>query len=148
MRRLVPIVPLLALAGCLASAPQPPVNWLVETAELPRFSAVTVAAPYDDGRLPVLRADGSIAFDPCNAFAARPSQLLRNALTADRSAPFLFVERLALDCREASRRDAVAEVTLVTEGRTLRGSARVPTADGDYSAAFTRAVGEAVKHAK
>lgn len=148
MRRLFLILPLFALAGCLSSAPQPPVNWLIETAQLPRFSAVSVAAPYDDGRLPVLRVDGSIAFDPCNAFAARPSQLLRNALTADREAPFLFVERLALDCRAAGRRDAVAEVSLTVGGRTFSGSARVPTADGDYSAAFTRAVGEAVKHAK
>ena len=81
----------LALTGCLSSAPKAPVNWTVEpsAAAVPRVQSqkygtvrvaqVAVRAPYDGLRLAVLRRDGSVAFDPFNSFASSPSALLRGA---------------------------------------------------------------------
>ncbi len=174
----------MALGGCISSAPRAADNWTIEflrTVEgadgddkrLPgvRISHVTVRAPYDGTRLAVMRANGSLAFDSYNAFAAAPGQLLRGAVQDAVEASGVFssvyaanssalcdmtlettVTRLALDCRKEGRRDAVVELTLVLlKGReavcTTRAEGKAASGDGDYSAAFSRALGKAVRSA-
>lgn len=172
---------LLPLAGCLAPAPKAPVNWTVEwapsaarvsprpaKAPAAKLLSVDVRAPYNTTRLPVLRADGSIAFDGFNGFAAPPAALLRAAAQDVLSASGAFdrvlapgstavaplaleltVTRLALDCRAQGRRDASVALVLTVVGRrtvldAARGEAAVPVAGGDYSAAFSAAFSEAL----
>ena len=176
-------LPALFLAGCLSSAPQAPENWTIEwrpgaeTAPDPtvqplqltmRVADICVRAPYGGVRLAVLRANGSLAFDPYNIFAAAPSQLLRGAAfdALNRSGRFsrvvdhsssahadldaeIFVTRLALDCRAPSRRDALVELSLafVSKGEVLSvasGRSSVPVEDGNYSEGFSRAFSEAL----
>lgn len=169
------------LAGCLSSAPPAPANWIIswtppagtvsgETGARPcvKLLSVDVRAPYNGTRLAVLRADGSVAFDAYNAFAAAPSALLRGAAAdvlaasgafdrvvapgSTASAPValeLTVTRLALDCRAEGRRDASVALTLtaVANRRVLAsaaGEAAVPVPDGDYSAAFSKAFADAL----
>ena len=133
-----------------------------------RVASVTVRAPYDGTRLAVMRSDGSLAFDSYNAFAAAPAQMLRGAVQDAVEASGAFervvaanssaacdmtlettVTRLALDCRNEGRRDASVEATLqLSRGRdvvaAVRADAKAPTSDGDYSAAFSRALARAV----
>ena len=73
-------------AGCFTSAPPPATAWTVDAAPpsgLPpaepkpvfaatRLGGVSVLAPYDQPSFTVRRADGSLAFDPGNRFAAQP----------------------------------------------------------------------------
>ena len=92
MRKLLPVLLLPALAGCLTSAPPPPAtNWMLTprmtdlvAAAKPAFgetrlAIVYVRAPYDGKELTVLRPDGSVAFDPYNQFAATPASLIKGA---------------------------------------------------------------------
>ena len=190
MKRLLPTLALASLlAGCLSlSSEQPvPAAWTIafepaptkaaETAaESPsrgsiRVSQVFVRAPYDSRDLVVLRADGSLAFDAYNGFAAAPAALLKGAvqdaflacgafrsvasasshLAADVSAE-TTVTRLALDCREPGRRVAVVELSvLLLKGRnafaSARGEGRADAADGNYSRAFSAAFSQAVSQA-
>ncbi len=167
------------LAGCLGPAPTSPESWTIDCAELSRLETafvdeparlaqVSVRAPFDDRRFVVLRPDGSLAFDDFNGFAAPPAALIRSAaedalaasgafpriVAANSSAPAryaleLCVTRLALDCREEGRRNAVVSLSLtVLDGRTVRsvhrGEAASPTDDGNYSAAFSRALADAL----
>ena len=86
-RAVTAVLPVLLLAGCMGTAPKAPVNWTIEPKAASVFSAaaakwgtvrlasVSVRAPYDGQRLAVLRADGSIAFDAFNTFAAAPAAL-------------------------------------------------------------------------
>ena len=139
--------------------------------EAVRVAQVNVRAPYDGTRLAVMRSDGSLAFDSYNAFAASPSQMLRGAvqdaveasgafacvLSANSAAacPLTLettVTRIALDCRKEGRRDASIELTLMLlKGRepiaSARGEGKMVTSEGDYSAAFSRALAKAVKAA-
>ena len=171
------------LAGCLGSAPQAPVNWTIETEAtsvtrataakfgVVRVSQVVVRAPYDGVRLAVLRRDGSIAFDPFNAFASTPSLLLKGAacdvvagsglfsgvLAAGSSASAansleITVTRLALDCKVDGARNAVVEVSAVLlAGREIvavvKGAGSMPSGDGNYSAAFSSAFTKALSEA-
>ena len=96
MKRLLSLVALPLLAGCLTSAPPEVSTWTIEftpapsaasvsAAESPsrgsvRISQVSVRAPYDAKALAVLRPDGSLAFDPYNQFAAPPAALLKSAV--------------------------------------------------------------------
>lgn len=176
----------LALCGCISSAPKAADNWSVEfwragrsegdteasqQRGAVRLSNVTVRAPYDGIHLAVLRADGTIAYDPYNAFAAAPAQLLRGAvqdavedsgrfsrvLAANSGAKCdlsleVTVTRVALDCRKEGRRDATIELTLLLiEGREAvasgKAEGKAATSDGDYSAAFSRALAKAVSSA-
>ena len=131
---------LVALTGCLSSAPDDPKLWLIPADTRLVVSSVTVASPYDGTRFVVLRGDGSVAFDGCNSFAARPGMLLRSEVREKYKAPRLIVRRLALDCREAGRRDAYVQLALESDGEELvRAEFAAPTADGDYSAAFASA---------
>jgi len=179
--RLVFLAALSALAGCMGAAPKAQKNWVLEwkapaTAArvarpfLPaaRLQRLEVRPPYNDTRLAVLRADGSVAFDPCNGFAAQPASLLRgaalDALEASGTFEYMVpagsssaapasveavVTRLALDCRDKGRRDASVAVTLaLVEGRavvsTAAGESSVPVKGGDYSAAFSKAFSQAM----
>lgn len=159
----------------MSPAPKAPAQWTVSfdqpavfAAGTPRFetvrlSQVVVRAPYDVTRLAVLRKDGSVAFDPFNAFAAQPAALLKGAAQDVLEASGLFakvvhgnssahaglsaevvVRQLALDCTKEGERTAKVSLTLVLlDGR--RVSASVPgegsakATDGNYSAAFSSA---------
>lgn len=91
MRKLLALLLVPALAGCLTASKAPePVTWTVgagpvaRRAETPSFgvtrlSQVNVRAPYDVPSLAVLRADATLAFDSYNRFAALPSHLLKGA---------------------------------------------------------------------
>ena len=96
MRGLSVVVSLLACwcAGCLSSdapaakawtldaAPSAPAAGVLEGAGKAAFTTtrvgtVSVDAPYDKTPFVVRRADGSVAFDHYNVFAASPAALLR-----------------------------------------------------------------------
>lgn len=164
-----------ALAGCLSPAPKAPVNWTISVAgeksvarvdrkwDVVRISRVEVRSPYDGRSLAVLRPDGSLAFDPFNAFASAPSSILGgaavDALSASGAATSVVgphsmasvqtsievtVTRLALDCRKDGAREASVALSItLLDGRRLvsvaeaEGGAATP--DGNYSAAFSAA---------
>ena len=133
-----------------------------------RMLAVSVCEPYDGEGLAVLRSDGSIAFDPYNRFAAAPAALVKgfvhealaksglfervvgaNSVAAAPWAVEVTVRELALDCRtEGSRRARVELEIAVIHGRevqsTGRGSGDYPAGNGNYSAAFSKAMNAAV----
>ena len=181
------ILPVLAfmplLAGCLGTAPSAPANWTVEcpaaqpsstvsrVAPEVKLQGVEVRSPYNGSSLAVLRADGSLAFDPFNSFAAPPASLLRGAAFdvvessgafgrvvhagSSASAPLaleVVVTRFALDCRAEGGRVASAAVTLSLVGNrsvvsSSRGSAAAPVRDGDFSSAFSAAFADAMRSA-
>ncbi len=128
-----------ALAGCLGTAPKPPVNWTIDVKTDSKVAFATVCAPYGGQRIAVLRPNGSIAFDPFNAFAASPGAILKDAVVARGGNGALFVRRLALDCRAEGRRNAVVELEITDGKRTAKASAAESTADGNFTGAFSRA---------
>ena len=170
-------------AGCLGSAPRAAVNWTIEAepakvvaAETAKWGAVRVTqvnvrAPYDGTRFVILRANGSVAYDSYNTFAASPSALLRGVCHDTLAASGLFkqvlpsasaaaaelaievsVERLAIDCRERDSRTAsVALSVRLVKDRAVIGSAvgegTCPAAGGAYTAAFSSAFNRALSEA-
>ena len=180
---------LVTCAGCLSSAPPPAVAWNMEAAVPPglpptepkpvfaatRLGGVLVLAPYDGQPFTVKRADGSVAFDPANRFAAQPASLLKGPLMAGLAADGRFghvvpqtsmvdpdavvevvVPELSLDCSREGSRKARASVTVnvVRGGRSARdiamsgnGTGEADAADGNYSAAFGAAVNAAIANA-
>jgi len=164
------------LAGCLSTTPPEVSDWNVECTDAakrvvgnPRFGVARLAlvelrAPYAVREIAVLRADGSVAFDPFNAYAAQPVYLLKAAAHDSLARSGLFshvvgsgssadadvevevaVTRLALDCRNEGRRRAVAALSV----RVMRAHEIVADASGsgsadasgpDFSAAFSAAV--------
>ncbi len=138
-----------------------------------RIGAFAVRSPYDGVRMAVLRSDGSIAFDPVNTFAARPEMMLKCAAfdilasrgeldfagqTSGTNVVYdVSVTRLALDCRKEGIRTASVGVTLaakVVEGRGRPVSTVIcsaeggsDAADGNYSAAFSKAFSTALVRA-
>lgn len=177
------MVALPLVSGCLSSSVTENSRWPLDykaesqSAATPsygaaRVSQVSVRTPYDNEDLAVLRADGTVAFDAYNAYAAAPAPLLRgvafDALTA--SGLFasvvnggsavatavsveLLVTRLALDCREENRRTACAEIVLRLVDvrgdlmKVLAASGEADAADGNYGRAFSRAVSQALERA-
>jgi hypothetical protein len=172
------------VAGCLTSAPSAPTYWTIArpsgagaapatAAAFPaaKLFSVEVRAPYNGTRLAVLRADGSMAFDPFNHFAAQPAALLRGAAFDVLSASGAFervvapgstaaapvtlevtVVRLALDCRRSGQRDASVALVLTGVGNRAvldrtRAEAAVAVTDGNYSAAFSQAFSDALTSA-
>ncbi len=133
-----------------------------------RLSQITVRAPDSGTRLLVLRPDGSVAFDNYNQFAAAPGLLVRNVAedalassgrfpgvvgpSSGISTPYAIevnITRLALDCRQEGRRDAFValNVMLIDNHKIVStgfGEAAVPTGDGNYSAAFSKALAQAL----
>jgi len=173
------------LAGCLSAHVPTVSHWVIEykpeaTAEATvkfgptRVSQVTVRAPYGVEGMSVLCADGSVAFDPYNVFAASPAHLLRgcvyDALTASglfasvvpsastlaaEVTAELMVTRLTLDCRaeKAAQRTAQVEIVLrlVDEkGHLMKiasASGTADAADGNFGRAFSKAVSQALDRA-
>ena len=140
-----------------------------------RLGGVSVLAPYDQPSFTVRRSDGSLAFDPGNRFAAQPAALLKGPFMAGLAADGRFghvvpqtsivsadavievtVPELSLDCRKEGARKARATVTVnvVRNGRAVRdialsgsGAGEADAENGDYSAAFSAAVGTAFANA-
>lgn len=182
-------LPLALLAGCFSTSVPETKAWSVEpmpsrseglrSMEGPgplftatRLGSVVVNAPCDRTQFLVRRADGTVAYDHRNVFAAPPSSLLRasvqNELNGDGRLGHVvnqasvvssdaqievLVKDLSLDCREAGRRLACASVSVdvVNTGRGPRtiaysgtGSATADAQDGNYSRAFSQVVSEAL----
>lgn len=180
----------LLLAGC-ASAPSQTRNWTVRPKAVSpstpsgdgvasafattRLGSVRVDAPYDRPAFAVMRADGTVAHDPSNAFAAAPSALLRAPIRAQLAGDGRFgnvvgqssvagadavveatVTDLSLDCTGPGSRTARAAVALavVDVGGARRrvvlsgsGKAEADAAAGDYGAAFSSAFNAAFENA-
>ena len=191
MRGLPSCLLLVLCAGCFTAGKPTPKSWTVEpTASTPaehapekappafattRVGTIAVNAPFDRSPFVVRRADGSVAFDAYNEFAASPSALLRapvraqlatdgrfghvvaqaSAANADASVEVLVTD-LSLDCRESGKREARAAVSVdvVKTGRGSRtvalsadGASKADAASGDYSEAFSKAFNEALAEA-
>ena len=140
MKKVLCLLLVPALAGCLSSKPVPishwPVSYVGPTASerpgrlgIGRVSQVVVRAPYNAEGIAVLRANGTVEHDPYNEFAAQPSTLLKGALldamaasgkfktvvnssSGTRSSAMveMMVSELALDCRRPNERKAVAKL--------------------------------------
>ena len=176
MKKLLALLLLPAMTGCLTSTAPSIALWPIDYIgagktvsakpryDVARLQQVVVRAPFSEQGLAVLRANGSMAFDPYNEYAAQPAQLMKgvalDALTdcglfkqvvgAGSSARAsvtveVLVTRLALDCQTAESRRAIACLTvrLVDEREILaivKGEGAVDAADGNFGAAFSRAV--------
>lgn len=192
MKLVLPVALLLFCAGCLSSSTPEAKVWTVVPGEgvphvsanpegerpaftATRLGAVTVEAPYDKTPIVVQRADGSVAFDHYNLFAAPPSALLRapvkSCLEGDRrfgrvmsqssvastdAQVEVLVSKLALDCGASQTRKARAAVSVdvIQTGRGPRkvvlsggGVGEADAGTGDYSAAFSQAFNEALVNA-
>lgn len=184
MRKVFAVLPLMSvLAGCFTSRPPEIRDWTVEfcwrakPVAQPKFgvvrvSQVTVRAPYDARGFQVLRADGSLAQDPYNRFAASPSQLLKGPVLDAFEAAGVFegvvgqgsaaavssvaevsVSRFALDCRTNGVRMAEVALTVLVLDRDrkiaalVRGDGKADAADGDYAKAFSEAFSAAINSA-
>ena len=191
MRRMLAYLLLALCAGCFTSVPPPPTAWMVEPrpSDRPatdvekspaafgttRIGTIVVSAPFDRAPFVVRRADGSVAFDAFNAFAAAPATLLRQSVksqlasdgrfghvvspssvaSADASVEVLVTD-LSLDCSESGKRMARAAVSVdvVKTGRGSRvvafsadGAGEADAASGNYSDAFSIAFNSAFAEA-
>lgn len=183
-RKVLPLLLLPLIAGCLTSRVPDVSCWNLEYSGerrapgdadarfgLARVSQIAVRAPYSSKSLVVLRANGTVAFDPCNEFAAGVVPLLRGVVFDAMEASGRFkavveatssagvaslvevtVSRLAIDCRTDGSRLAVAELLMrVVDGRAIvasaTGSGEADAADGNYGAAFSSAVSQALSEA-
>ena len=172
-----------AVSGCFTARPPEVRDWAVEFLGrskaaakskfgVVRVSQVSVRAPYDVRGLQVMRADGSLAQDPYNRFAAAPSQLLKGPVldAFEVSGAFegvvgqassaavsvvaeVSVSRFALDCRADGARTAVVALTVLVLDRDrkiaalVRGDGKADAADGDYAKAFSEAFSAAMESA-
>ena len=133
-----------------------------------RVSQVVVRAPYNAEGIAVLRANGTVEHDAYNEFAAIPSTLLKGAFLDAMAASGKFktvvssssavksdamvelmVPELALDCREKDSRQAVVKIVLrVLRGGDIvgleMGEGRSDAADGNYGAAFSKSISDAL----
>lgn len=182
MRKILGFLLAPVLAGCLTSTPPEVAHWVVDydgrveaakTAKygVARLTQVQVRAPYNRDDLVVMCADGTVAFDPCNSFAAAPPQLVKWVAFDALSASGLFdrvvgsssgartpvsvevvLNRLALDCRQEGERIAVAAalVRILRDGAVVAVAKGAGTADakaGDYGKAFSSAISESINAA-
>ena len=182
MKKTVVFALLPILAGCLSASSPKVTQWPLEysgpvkTTRIPKYevgrvSQILVRSPYNETGIAVLRADGSMAFDPYNEYAANPTALLRSVVfdAMDASGLFGFVVnpsssvrssalaevligRLALDCRKEGERKAVASVLvrIIADGeRALhaKGEAEADAKDGNYGAALSDALSKALSSA-
>jgi len=179
MKKFLALVLVPVLSGCLTSATPPSVSkWNIgydSVSMAPvspkygvvRLSQVIVRAPYNDISMAVLRANGSMAFDPYNEYAAHPAQLFKglafdgiaasgvfSAVVGASSSAFapytaeVVVTKLALDCRTSGERRAIASVFVrILKDREIvagvNGEGSCDAADGNYGAAFSKAVSAA-----
>ena len=136
-----------------------------------RVSQVVVRAPYNDVGLSVLRENGTIEHDPYNEFAALPSALLKSVLIDAMAASGKFktvvnsssgskssamvemmVIELSLDCRQKNERKATVRLLVrVLQGGDIvgleKGEGFADASDGNYGAAFSRAISDALSTA-
>lgn len=137
-----------------------------------RIGSVSVAAPWDCDNIVVRRADGSVARDPYNKFAAQPAALLKGPLMALAASEGVFgrvmpgataaspdaileltVTDLSLDCSGNGRKASVALSAALVSGAGRKviadgsGDARADASSGDYTAAFSEAFSSALKSA-
>ena len=132
---------------------------------------VLVRSPYNEVGIAVLRADGSMAFDPYNEYAANPTAMLKGFVFDAMDASGLFgtvvnpsssvkaqamsevlVSRLALDCRKEGERKAVAAVRvrlIADDGKALyaQGEGTADAKDGNYGTALSDALSTALNTA-
>ena len=161
-------------AGCFGPQPPTPTYWPFSAQKTSHrapvhkrdvvlgLNRIRVSAPYDSARFCVLRADGSLAFDASNEFAARPSRALMPLIedvirrfnfasqtTTDfnpsASMPQLTVEvkRLAVDCREKNHRKVICDLKGTYKGADGKviicsDDALIYLEDSDYGTAFSK----------
>ena len=181
MKKLIAVLSVPVLAGCLTATSPEVSQWNLEYTGGPRpaqtakydvvrISQVLVRSPYNAIGIAVLKANGSVAFDPYNEYAAQPSSLLKGVVFEALDASGLcrtvvnpsssvvssvslemMMTKLALDCRKEGERKAVAGVLVRVVGRDavdiVRGEGSSDAADGNYGAAFSRAVSAALASA-
>lgn len=179
MKKLIAFVLMPVLSGCLTAGSPKVAQWLLEykgavrAAQPPKYdvgrvSQVLVRSPYNETGLAVLRADGSMAFDPYNEYSANPSALAKGVVFDAMDASGLFgavvnpsssvkstasvevlVSRLALDCRGEGGRKAVAAVRVrlfanAEKALYAQGEGEADAKDGKYGAAFSAALSAAL----
>ena len=182
MKKLIALSLIPLLSGCLSASSPKVTQWLLEYKgpvratrltkyEVGRVSQVLVRSPYNEVGIAVLRADGSMAFDPYNEYAANPTALLKGFVYDAMDASGLFgtvvnpsssvksqamsevlVTRLALDCRKEGERKAVAAVRvrlIANDGKALhaQGEGEADAKDGNYGAALSDALSVALNSA-
>lgn len=182
MNKLIALSLIPLLSGCLSASAPRVTQWLLEYKgpvratrltkyEVGRVSQVLVRSPYNEVGIAVLRADGSMAFDPYNEYAANPTAMLKGFVFDAMDASGLFgsvvnpsssvksqalaevlVSRLALDCRKEGERKAMAAVRvrlIANDGKTLyaQGEGTADAKDGNYGAAFSDALSTALNTA-
>lgn len=170
------------LAGCLTARTPKVSQWILEyegtvrTAQVAKYdvgrvSQVLVRSPYNEIGIAVLKADGSVAFDSYNEYAANPTAMLKgmvsdamnasgifgsvvNASSSVKSTAMVeaFFTRLALDCRkEGVRQASVAVIVRIlgTDERAgiARGEGVSDAADGNFGAALSAAASTALRSA-
>ena len=175
MKKLIALSLIPLLTGCLSASSPKVTQWLLEYKgpvraaqpakyEVGRVSQVLVRSPYNEVGIAVLRADGSMAFDPYNEYAANPTAMLKGFVFDAMDASGLFgavvnpsssvksqvlsevlVSRLALDCRTEGERKAVAAVRvrlIADDGKVLyaQGEGTADAKDGNYGAALSDAL--------
>ena len=182
MKKLIALSLIPLLSGCLSASAPRVTQWLLEYGgpvketrltkyEVGRVSQVQVRSPYNEVGILVLRADGSVAFDPYNEYAANPTAMLKGLVFDAMDASGLFgtvvtssssvksqalaevlVSRLALDCRQEGARRAVASVRvrlIADDGKALyvQGDGEADAKDGNYGAALSNALSTALNAA-
>ena len=182
MKKLIALSLIPLLSGCLSAGSPRVTQWLLEYKgpvrttrltkyEVGRVSQVLVRSPFNEVGIAVLRADGSMAFDPYNEYAANPTAMLKGFVFDAMDASGLFgtvvnpsssvrsqalaevlVSRLALDCRKEGERKAVAAVRvrlIADDGKALyaQGEGTADAKDGNYGAALSAALSAALNSA-
>lgn len=172
------------MAGCLgtvslsettywvpSAAVSPSVTVISSVRPPARLANLMVRAPFDTKNFVVMRANGSVAFDPYNLFAAPPAAVFRGlavdvlresgtfeeVLPAGTSATTplaleVSVDRLALDCREQGARTATATLSLSVLSHhevtaLVVGTGTADAASGNYASAFGEAFAAALRQA-
>lgn len=182
MKKLIALSLIPLLSGCLSASSPKVTQWLLEYKgpvratrltkyEVGRVSQVLVRSPFNEVGIAVLRADGSMAFDPYNEYAANPTAMLKGFVFDAMDASGLFgtvvnpsssvrsqalvevlVSRLVLDCRKEGERKAVAAVRvrlIADDGKALyaQGEGVADAKDGNYGAALSDALSTALNTA-
>lgn len=188
MKRLSFLLVAPIFAGCFSASAPRTSDWAVNATApkavttapsrfgVTRLSFVDVLSPYDEREIKVARADGTLAADPYNLFAAVPSRLLRapvlNLLAASgrfaavvapsSSADAAFAVEVSvtdLHLDATAREDdktvcrAVARLRLLVLDKSRAivgdavGEATETVHDGDFGKAFSTAFATAVKSA-
>ena len=182
MKKLIVFSFVPVLAGCLTASAPKVSQWILEYEgavpsaqvakyDVGRVSQVLVRAPYNEVGITVLKADGSVAFDPYNEYAANPTAMLKgmvsdamdasglfgsvvNASSSVKSSVMVeaFFTRLALDCRkEGARRASVTVIVRILgsdeRAAIAKGEGVADATDGNFGAALSAAASTALRSA-